>query len=66
MGINLGNKMLMPPLKESPLQQEIELFFDCDNVSHVCPDKKVIKNPNNSVAEPVPLRYRLSSLKALY
>ena len=56
----------MPPLKESPLQQEIELFFDCDNVSHVCPDKKVIKNPNNSVAEPVPLRYRLSSLKALY
>ena len=58
--------MLMPPLKESPLQQEIEFFYH-DDVSHVCPDKKkVIKNPNNSVAEPVPLRYRLSSLKALY
>ena len=27
---------------------------------------KEIKNPNNSVAEPAPSRYRLSSLKALY
>ena len=49
--------MLMPPLKESPLQHEIELFFYCDDVSHVCPDKKVIKNPNNSAAEQVPLRF---------
>ena len=31
--------MLMPPLKESPLQCEIEIFFDCD-VLHVCLDKK--------------------------
>ena len=47
----------MPPLKESPHQCETELFFDCDDVSHVYPDKmKVIKNPNNSPAEPVPLR----------
>ena len=59
--------MLMPPLKESSLQREIELFFDRDDVSRVCPDKKkVVKNPNNSVAETVPLRYRLSSLKVLH
>ena len=59
--------MLMPPLKESSLQREIELFFDRDDVSRVCPDKKkVVKNPNNSVAETVPLRYRLSSLKVMY
>ena len=32
--------MLMPPLKESPLQCEIEFFFDCDDVLHVCLDKK--------------------------
>ena len=67
LAINLRNEMLMPPLQESPLQHEIERLFDCDDVSRVCPDKKkVIKNPNNSVAEPVPLRYRLSSLKVLY
>ena len=67
LGINLGNKMLMPPLKKSPFQRLIELFFDCYDVSHECPDKKkVIKNLNNSVDEPVPLRCRLSILKALY
>ena len=27
LSINLGNKMLMPPLKQSSLQREIELFF---------------------------------------
>ena len=32
--------MLKPPLKESPLQRDIELFFDQDDVSCVCPDKK--------------------------
>ena len=59
--------MLMPPLKESRLQCEIELFFYCDDVSCVCPDeKKMVKNPNNSVAEAAPLSYRPSSLKALY
>ena len=42
---------MMPPLKESPLQREIKLFFDCD-VSCLCPDKKMIKNPNSSVADP--------------
>ena len=57
----------MPPLKESPLQHKIEHFFDRDDVSHVCPDeKKVIINPNNFIAKPASLRYRLSSLKALY
>ena len=56
----------MSPLKESPLECKIKLFFDCDDVSCVCPDKKMTKNPNSSVAKPVPLRYRLSSLKGLY
>ena len=27
LGINLGNKMLMPPLKKSPFQRVIELFL---------------------------------------
>ena len=40
--INSGNKMLMPPLKESPLQHEIQHFSD-HNVSCVRPDKKVNK-----------------------
>lgn len=64
-GINLSNKVSYGSNK-SKVAKEIEKFFDQDDVTRICPDKKaVMKNPDDKT-EKVPARYRLSSLSFLH
>ena len=66
LGLNLSNTINKGVDAESPLQKEICLLFDRDDVSRMSPDvKKLVSNPDKKM-EKVPACLRLSTLKVLH
>ena len=66
LGINFSNTVDIRCEKMTSLQERIEIFFNRDDISRVCPDrKKVATNPTNAL-ERKPIRYQLGHSKLLH
>ena len=67
LGVNLSKQFSPPNRDGSALCQEIKDFFDQDEVSVLCPDKKQLAtNPLTKEDEAVQVRFRTSRLYTLY
>ena len=65
-GLNLSKQFSPPDKDGSQLCQDVKKFFDRDDITSLCPDKKkAVKNPLDEDEEPTQIRYRNSNIQCL-
>ena len=64
--VNILNPYEISQENETIFQQQVRLFFECQEVARTCPDtKKIVPHPFEN-GEKVPAPYRLETIKILH
>ena len=65
-GVNISNPYEISQENETLFQQEVRLFFECQEVARTSPDKKKMVPHPLEMGEKVPAWYHLGTIKMLH